>query len=148
MTRIKSEPWTYKAENAATCPFCGSDSINVNHAEVRYMGQNEDGIKRHYMKSYCICNKCKARSTPVFYIGHTNCSGGFDDDFLPVYACGDKAIENWNNRQPVQQIIEKLEEIANTEKVVHGGRCNGKTLILGYNTGLAKAIEIIKEGLL
>lgn len=98
MTRIKREPWTYKAENAAACPFCGSDSINVNHKEMRYIGQNAEGTKKLKMKAYCICNKCKARGTPVIYIGYTEYAYG-DNEHLPVYACGDKAIENWNKRE-------------------------------------------------
>lgn len=44
-----------------------------------------------------------------------------------------------------EKIIEKLEEAGKTELIVHGGRCNGKTLALGYAKGISEAIEIVKQ---
>ena len=44
-----------------------------------------------------------------------------------------------------EKIIEKLEVAGKTELIVHGGRCNGKTLALGYEKGISEAIEIVKQ---
>ena len=44
-----------------------------------------------------------------------------------------------------EKIIEKLEVAGKTELIVHGGRCNGKTLALGYTRGISDAIEIVKK---
>ena len=45
-----------------------------------------------------------------------------------------------------EKIIEKLEVAGKTELIVNGGRCNGKTLALGYTKGISDAIEIVKQG--
>lgn len=97
---MKREDWKYKAANAKSCPFCGSESVCVLHKEVRYIGHNAYSIKKHKMKAYCICNKCHARGKPIFYIGYSNAGYGFyDSEHLPVYACGDKAVDAWNERK-------------------------------------------------
>ena len=44
-----------------------------------------------------------------------------------------------------EKIIEKLEVAGKTELIVNGGRCNGKTLALGYTRGISDAIEIVKQ---
>lgn len=43
------------------------------------------------------------------------------------------------------KILERLKEIIKIEIQLHGGRCNGKTLALGYAKGIENAIEIVKE---
>ena len=44
-----------------------------------------------------------------------------------------------------EKIIEKLKEVGNLEISMYGGRCNGKTLALGYTKGISDAIEIVKQ---
>ena len=44
-----------------------------------------------------------------------------------------------------EKIIEKLEVAGKTELIANGGRCNGKTLALGYTRGISDAIEIVKH---
>lgn len=44
-----------------------------------------------------------------------------------------------------EKIFEKLEVAGKTELIAHGGRCNGKTLALGYAKGISEAIEIVKQ---
>lgn len=95
MNQIKCEDWQYKTD-ARNCPFCGSASISVKHKEIRFLGINYLGCKKIKMKVYCICNKCKAAGTPVFYIGYT--SGIYTKDHLPLYSCGEDAINSWNRR--------------------------------------------------
>lgn len=97
---VKCDEWQYKVENAVPCPYCGGTSVSVKHKEVRYLGENDFGVKKHKMKSYCVCNKCKATGTPVYYIGYSDAYfKAYSEDFLPVYSCGDKAIEAWNTRK-------------------------------------------------
>ena len=43
------------------------------------------------------------------------------------------------------KILERLKEIIKIEIQLHGGRCNGKTLALGYAKGIENAIEIVQE---
>ena len=113
MSNFKADYWQYKAENAVECPFCSSKSVSVKHKEVRYLGRNVFGVKKHKMKAYCVCNKCKATGTPVYYIGYSEASyKAYNEDYLPVYACGDKALEAWNTRKPMERIVERLEDMA------------------------------------
>lgn len=56
-----------------------------------------------------------------------------------------ESIKRWNTRKPMQNIVERLEEVGRLELKTHGGRCNGKTLALGYAKGVENAIEIVKE---
>lgn len=96
---VKREKPKFKVKKALPCPFCGSDSVSVTHSEMRFIGVNGLGIKKIKMKAYCICNKCYARSKPIVYYGHTGGGyRGYSEDFLPLYACGGKAIEAWNRR--------------------------------------------------
>lgn len=92
---MKCEKWRYKAENAAQCPFCGGKSVSVVHSEKRYIGRNRLDGKVISMAVYCKCNTCHARSKPIRYIGHTIRS----IELTPIYAYGDKAIEEWNKRK-------------------------------------------------
>lgn len=102
---IKCEPWKYKAENAKPCPFCGGNSVSVAHKEVRYLSENDFGTKKHIMQAYCTCNKCHAKGMPIKYVGYSG-TGGYDDDFLPAYSCGDKAVYAWNTRSAEQSVFE------------------------------------------
>ena len=43
---MKCERWKFKAINAESCPFCGSNSVSVAHKEVRHIGQNAFGVKK------------------------------------------------------------------------------------------------------
>lgn len=100
MGEIKREPHRYKAENADPCPFCGGGSISVIHKEIRYLGANGIGTKKIKMKAYCICNKCKAAGSAIFYIGHTfPRENGYTEDHLPIYTRGKEAIAAWNERK-------------------------------------------------
>lgn len=53
----------------------------------------------------------------------------------------------WEFNEKLDRIVKQLEdEITPKEIVVKGGRANGKTLRVGYNMGIVKAIEIVKAG--
>ena len=96
---IKEEPWRFKTIKAESCPFCGSTSISVIHKEVRFIGRNGFGVKKLKMCVYCTCNKCHSKGKPIFYIGYANATiSSYNEDYLPVYSCSDKAIDAWNRR--------------------------------------------------
>lgn len=46
----------------------------------------------------------------------------------------------------LDKVVQQLEEVGKLQITTHGGRCNGKTLTLGYVKGIENAIEIIKSG--
>lgn len=111
MAEVKCEPWKYKAENASSCPFCGSNSVSVLHKEKRFIGYNGIGFKKIAMQVYCMCNKCHAKGKPIRYIGYVANYAYYDAEHLPIYSCGDKAIEAWNTRKPMEAVVAELEEM-------------------------------------
>lgn len=108
MSEIKCDKWRYKTEEAIPCPFCNGESVSVAHSQIKFLGQNDFGAKKIKMKAYCVCNKCGARGTPVYYIGYESL-GGYDKDHLPIYSCGEEAIKLWNTRKPMERIAEQIE---------------------------------------
>lgn len=87
--------------NVEPCPFCGKKSVSAVHAEKRFIGYTEGGIKMLSMKCYCTCNYCHAKSKPVSYIGYTDAVLAFyDNDHPRIYDIKYKnmALEEWNRR--------------------------------------------------
>lgn len=76
------------------CPFCGGKSINVIHSEVKYLGQNENGNKKHIYRAYARCNKCFSRGKPVSFEWISNIPGCK----LTLKEHDAAAIETWNRR--------------------------------------------------
>lgn len=109
MAEVKCEPWKYKTENASNCPFCGSNSVSVLHKEKRFIGYNGIGFKKIAMQVYCMCNICHAKGKPISYIGYVANYDYYDAEHLPIYSCGDKAIEAWNTRKPIEAVVDRLE---------------------------------------
>lgn len=95
---VKFEEWRYKSETAKPCPFCGGNSVSVVHKDVRFLGQNYEGIKKIKMQAYCTCNKCHAKGKPITYVGYIAPHGFYDSEHLPLYSCGEKAVDVWNER--------------------------------------------------
>lgn len=145
MSEIKREDWRYKAENAEKCPFCGSGSISVMHKEMRFLGMNFYGVKKHKMQAYCICNMCHAKGKPVIYIGYSN-RVGVDADHLPVYSCGEEAIKAWNTREPMERIVEQLEQRKNFYENRMGEGIERDLEDWGSVKSYEDAIEIVKGG--
>ena len=44
-----------------------------------------------------------------------------------------------------EKILDMLKDTAKIEIQLHCGRCNGKTLALGYTKGIENAIKIVHE---
>lgn len=76
------------------CPFCGGKSISVIHSEVKYLGQNENGNKKHIYRAYARCNKCFSRGKPVLFEWISNIPGCK----LTLKEHDAAAIETWNRR--------------------------------------------------
>lgn len=103
-------------ERLKPCPFCGGEATplycengNRYTSNILYLS------KRGTIK----CKKC----------GLT----------LPrVYSRVSKAIEVWNTRKPIEQIVERLEEKAKEPMYQHDGE--------DYFVGVESAIDIVKGG--
>ena len=94
------------------------------------------------------CPICNAESIVFknrfgrYNVGCTKC------DLLQTsvnYKTEEEAIERWNTRKPMQEIVERLEEVGKEEIKINRARCNGKTLAFGFMLGVQQAINVIKE---
>jgi hypothetical protein len=96
------------------CPFCGGE------AEVGYTNQHD--------KLFVVgCN------TPMCY-GNIN-------HFTMVFVSEETAIDTWNTRTPMANIVEKLEE----ENDFFGGKPMGTIQKAYYCKGIETAINIVKQ---
>lgn len=103
------------------CPFCGGKArISIDPEAV----VDTQGRKWAYT---VVCDRCAATS-----------GLSFSTERISVA---------WNTRKPVEAVLGRLESVRNIELTQINGRCNGKTLKMGYLKGIANAIYIIKEGL-
>lgn len=105
------------------CPFCGGEA-------------RLEQVPGATWDKFVVT--CKSMKCCAFYIGY--CDEG-------IYDTKTKAIEAWNTRKPVENVMKRLEEAKNTEIKVIGGRCNGKSFTVGYSEGIREAINIIKAEL-
>ena len=64
---------------------------------------------------------------------------------LGYFETREEAIKVWNTRKPMERIVETLEETRSREIRFCPPRANNKTVMLGQNIGLDRAIEIVKE---
>lgn len=48
-------------------------------------------------------------------------------------------------QQFIDKLISRLKEVGNLEISMHGGRCNGKTLALGYAKGIENSIAVVNQ---
>lgn len=97
------------------CPFCGEE------AKIDKTIANTVSVE---------CTVCHASSRMIL------CTEGDIEQ---------KAIEAWNTRKPMENIVERLEHFNEETFYRANGRANGKTLAYGYSQGIYKAIEIVKE---
>lgn len=76
------------------CPFCGHKGISIMHKEVKYLGANGIGYKKHIYKAYARCNKCFSRGKPITFEWISNIPGCG----LTLKEHDAEAIEAWNRR--------------------------------------------------
>lgn len=118
------------------CPFCGGQSVKLNYHESKYYGQNDLGAKKIKFTGYIVCNKCLSRGKPVSVVSdRVNCMGWTKeliDKMFPL------AAEAWNKREPIDRIVDQLEEKLKEPRYQHDGE--------DYYVGIIDAIEIVKSG--
>lgn len=108
------------------CPFCGGEAEFVRDIERKDIFQSSDYV-------YVRCKECHAQTSKIYYSAEFH---KLDEE----YALVEKA---WNTRKPMQDIVERLEEVKEERMEVAQ-----HTLDLvpdGQVWGLRKAIEIVKE---
>lgn len=98
------------------CPFCGGEAEYTEKGN-EYMGISETMIK---------CKKCHTKQV------HKWLKYKFNFDFIR-----EKTFEAWNNRKPMDDIVERLEDL---QQPCYECResCNEKCVI-------ERAIDIVKE---
>lgn len=56
-----------ETEKLLPCPFCGHENISINGRQVRFIGQNDFGVKKIKISRYAVCNKCHSRGKPIIF---------------------------------------------------------------------------------
>lgn len=107
-----------------SCPFCGGEA-QVNE---RYRGGTPN--RKMYWVS---CKQCGIAQL------HNDLAG---------YRYQGKAIDKWNRREPLEDIVEQLEELKDKADnyQVKSFSSDEKNYYTGMERGLIKAIEIVKGG--
>lgn len=102
------------------CPFCGG--------KARKQAKEIEGIRVLYV----LCERCGA-------------SGGVFRTRKPrVKDEENPAIKAWNNRKPMDRIVEQLEYQAEINRLNGMEKRAGKKQTTGYCLGINKAIDIVK----
>ena len=115
------------SETLLRCPFCGGE------AQLQQ-------IPSATWDKFVVT--CKSSKCCAFYIGY--CDEG-------LYDTRTKAVEAWNTRKPMQNIVERLEECyeryEDLEYYEHleNGRSLDFEYCHGKKDGVNEAIEIVKE---
>lgn len=103
------------------CPFCGGE------AQVNERYRSGTPNRKMYWVS---CKACGISQQ------NTNVSG---------YRYQSKAIDRWNRREPMNKIVEQLEELISYNKE-RSRMYDGHTHYDSEIMGISKAIEIVKSG--
>ena len=120
------------------CPFCGGEvCIELGHNE-----NDENPMLLWRIRSTNEYGGCVCRDIFIESYQFEEYEESQKED------AKERLIEMWNTRKPVEDVLERLEEVGGLKIRVIGGRCNGKTLQLGYQKGIKNAFEIVKEGLM
>lgn len=97
-----------------SCPFCGAEAHIETH---RFY---EEKTKDFTSKTYgVICDNCRTSGRQF-------------------YESEEEAINSWNTRKPMQEIVDRLEELKEQSFELF----DGGSRTIGYET----AIEIVKGG--
>ena len=85
------------------------------------------------LKMQCAdCMECKERSIGGIVKGAIN-------DCI-------KIVDRQPTAYDVDAVVEELKNAGNQEVIFHGGRCNGKTIAVGFCKGIERAIDIVRKG--
>ena len=120
---ISKEISKQQANTLLNCPFCGGE------ARLQRKKRNLHGY-------YVICKSCGCRTSFYQY------------KYDSLEKLREQAIEVWNTRKPMQNIVERLEMRSNpTQLLSPSWLCREERInrFEGYRKGLNDAIEIVKE---
>lgn len=116
------------------CPFCGGEAEFYRTPIKTNVGWCDSVVVR--------CKSCEARTNRVLYDANKHPN---DEEY-------DEAAAAWNQRKPMEKILERLEEeakkaMSNSEKAAELGQKYEKHMIFNGAKGNAfeEAIEIVKE---
>ena len=111
------------------CPFCGVDKLKI---ESKTKDISYRHVRQHTLS--VRCNKCHARGGTVSgEIGNYSFGTPKSEKLTTLKELEEKAIEAWNTRKPMQNIVERLEEYRDEAKQ------------FGLSGMLTDIIEIVKE---
>lgn len=114
------------------CPFCGGEA---------------SAFKDKYNRYFTGCNECN------FYYGieiEHDCE--LEDGWVAVHDSKEEAIAAWNQRKPMDSMVEKLEEEREisyadfTKYVNEYSPCLDDEYDDLFHRGLERAMKIIKDG--
>ena len=115
-----------KANSLLNCPFCGEG--------IMYEIKREDEIGRVIPQLFC--NSCKM----IFEV--ENDSPYMSDEKTLEYL-KEKLLKTWNNRKPMERIVERLEERLEEQHKLYAIAFNPEDR--GGYDAYSDAIEIVKE---
>lgn len=104
------------------CPFCGG--------EVKAYADNHN-------KVMISCDNCNMYFGIELEIG---CE--LEEGWKAIHKSKEEAIEKWNTRKPMDNIVEQLEK----ESDFFGGEPMGSLQKAYYCKGIVKAIDIVRKG--
>ena len=108
------------------CPFCGGEAV-IYHQSSKYT--NRDG-------NFVHCMECGCRTKLFECYGNTTKT---HEDTKQ------EAIEAWNTRKSMEQILTRLEEEVTLERMDKMEDRVGKRQTTGFGLGVNASIEIVKE---
>ena len=118
------------------CPICGGEKLKIE-------SKTKDIPYRHVRQHTLSvrCNKCHARGGTVSgEIGNYSFGTPVSEKHTTLKELEEKAIEAWNNRKPMERIVERLEVRKGTVVI------DGKVMYQeDYFIDIDEAIEIVKE---
>ena len=107
-------------EELKRCPFCGGE------AWLReFTGLNKS------INYYVECGYIECAVSPE----------------TAIFETPEEAVAAWNNRKPVEDVLEQLEAVKDNDVKVYGKRYAADSFAAGYAEGTKDAINIIKTEL-
>ena len=93
------------------CPFCGGDKLKI---ESKTKDISYRHVRQHTLS--VRCNKCHARGGTVSgEIGNYSFGTPKSEKLTTSKELEEKAIEAWNNRKPMNRIVEQIKSLSGYE---------------------------------
>lgn len=120
------------------CPFCGGEAFKRSYDRLIQIGCESCG----YTRGFCGIIQSKIDTgVPIRYEdGKISTYEWYDKD------AGEKAVEAWNTRKPMDKVVEQLEKKAELTYLNRMEERVGKKQTTGFALSIRDAIEIVKGG--